>query len=161
MFNRSMMLLLVCYLVISSVPSMANAKPSAPIDIDNINPEIIQVGEEVRSVIRFMAKDDLQHIEVSLSPYSGIELLSHERHVKFFDLKRNDYRAIEVRIKLTNETGYLSVFATTTNMAGNTRTRSVAIRYGSSSDTLNRKSSRKNENDALRKKLILLPGSPR
>ncbi len=161
MFNRSMMLLLVCYLVISSVPSMANAKPSAPVDIDNITPEIIQVGEEVRSVIRFTPKTDLRYLKISLSPYSGIELLSSDRYVELTGLQRDNPREIEIRIRLTNETGYLSVFATTTDMAGNTRTRSVAIRYNSSDYTPNRKSSRENENDALSKKLILLPGSPR
>ncbi len=162
MFNRALIVMLACHLVVFSIPSTANAKPSAPIDIEKITPETIRIGEEVRSVIRFTAKTDLQHIDVSFSPYSGIELLSHKRHIEFFDLKRNDHREIELRIKLTRETGYLSVFARTTSMAGNTQTRSIAIRYGTPSDTLKRKPSRKNgTNNASGERLILLPGSPR
>ncbi len=161
MFNRALVVMLACYLVVFSIPSTVEAKPSAAIDIEKITPKTIRIGEEARSVIRFTAKTDLQHIEVSLSPYSGIELLSHEGYIRFSGLKRNNYREVEVRIKLTKETGYLSVFATTTDMAGNTQTRSIALRYGTLSDTSNRKSSRKNENNASRKKLILMPGSPR
>ncbi len=161
MFNRDSILILVCYFLMCSLPSVVNAKPSAPIDIDNVNPKISRPGEEVRSVIRFTPRTDLQHVTVSLSPYSGIDLLSSERHIEFTNLKRNDPREIEIRIRLTNKTGYLSVFATTTNMAGTTQTRSIAIRYESAVDAVNKKGSRRIKKNSPEEKLILLPGSPR
>ncbi len=153
--------MLASYLLVFSIPFIADAKPSAPIDIKNITPNTIRIGEEVRSIIRFTAKTNLRHIKVSFSPYSGIELLSHKRYVEFFDLKRNDHREIAIRIKLTKEIGYLSVLARTTSIAGKTQTRSIAIRYGSPSVILKRKPSKKNGDNVSGERLILLPGSPR
>lgn len=161
MFNPAIIFMLVCYLMILSFPSMANAKPSAPIDVDNITPKIIRIGEEVHSVLRFTAKTDLRHVKISLSPYSGVVLLSSKRHAEFTDLKRNHPRKIKIRIRLTEETGYLSVFATTTDMAGNTRTRSVAIHYTSMVEARNNRPSRQTSKNTAEERLILLPGSPR
>ncbi len=161
MFNRDSILVLACYCLMCGLPSMVNAKPSAPLDIENINPKIIRPGEEVRSVIRFTARADLQHVTVSLSPYSGIELLSPEQHIEFTDLKRNDTRKIKIRIRLTNKTGYLSVFATTTNMEGGTQTRSIAIRYESAVEAVQKKRSQGIRKKSPGEKLILLPGSSR
>ncbi|MFQ5456567.1 MAG: hypothetical protein ACE5EA_10280 [Nitrospirota bacterium] len=106
------------------------AKPTAPVSIEYSVPKNIQRGEEVSTVIRFVAQVDMESMEVSVTPYEGLEIVSSEDKTVFLKLKKGEAREFTVRIRLTDpEVGYLSVFATTTTSFGR-RTKSIAIRYG-------------------------------
>lgn len=162
MINRTLILLLTGFLVACSSPPAVQAKPSAPVEINYSVPKTVQVGDEVTTVIRFTAKTDLQRLAVSASPYSGIELLSGGDSTEFTNLKSGDTREITVSIRLVEELGYLSVVASTTDSPGSTRSKSIAVRYGSANAaTLQKMQPRGLVEDAKGEKLILMPGEAR
>jgi len=162
MTNKALILSLTVFLVACSSPPAVQAKPSAPVEINYSIPKTVQAGDEVTTVIQFTAKTDLQWLTVSASPYSGIELLSGGDRIEFANLKTGDTREITVNIRLAEEVGYLSVFATTTDSRGKTRSKSIAIRYGAVGETTIQKMRPRGLIDNSKdEKLILMPGSPR
>jgi len=160
--NRILILILSSLVAACSNSPAVHAKPSAPVEIEYSVPKNVEAGSEVTTVIRFVAKSNLQNLSVSASSYSGLELISGGSLAEFTDLQGGDIREIEVKISLLDEVGYLSVFATTTNALGNVRTKSIAVRYGKASDaTINKMQSKGLVKDSKGQKLILMPGEAR
>ena len=145
----------------SNAPAV-HAKPTAPVEIEYSVPKNVATGDEVTTVIRFVAKSNLQNLTVSASPYSGLDLLSGGDMVEFTNLQKGDTREIEVEINLLGEVGYLSVFATTTNALGNVQTKSIAVRYGTAGEATMKKIQPKGLVEGAKgEKLILMPGEAR
>ena len=162
MINRALVLFFASFLITCGSLSAVQAKPSAPVKIDYTVPKTVQAGDDVITIIRFTSKADLQYLTVSTSPYSGLELLSLGESITFINLKAGDIREISVSIRLLEELGYLSVFATTTNLLGSTRSRNIAIGYGSSNAIeLKKKQSKGVESDSQGNRLILMQGEAR
>jgi hypothetical protein len=156
------MLLFTCFLVACGAPQTVHAKPSAPVEIEYSAPKTARAGDEVTTVIRLTATTDLQKLTVTVSPYSGLELVSGGDHVEFTDLQSGGTREIEVNIRLTDELGYLSVFATTTDSRGNTRSKSIALRYGTADEvTIQKMTPRGMVEESTGERLILMPGEAR
>ena len=160
--NRILVLILASFMAACSNSPAVHAKPSAPIDIEYSVPKNVEVGDEVTTVIRFVAKSNLQSLSVSASSYSGLELVSGGDMTEFIELQKGDAREIEVKISLSDEVGYLSVFATTTNALGNVQTKSIAVRYGTAGEaTIKKMQSKSLVEGAKGEKLILMPGEAR
>ena len=160
--NKILVLVLSSFMAACSLSSAVYAKPSAPVEIEFSVPKNVQAGEDVTTVIRFVAKTNLQHLTVSASSYNGLELTSGGAPLEFTNLQSGEVREIEVKIRLLDEVGYLSVFATTTNLLGNVRTKSVAVRYGSVGEaTIQKMKSQRVMDDSTGEKLILMPGDAR
>ncbi len=162
MIRKTKDILWICLVMVCSMPFMAFAKPTAPVAIKYSVPKNVQMGDAVSTIIRFVAQADLERLEVSVSPYEGLILTSNEKKVLFLDIKRGETRELGVKIQLTDpEVGYLSVFATTTT-AISTRTKSIAIRYGTAGPVTSQKlRSKKLVETPEGENLILLPGDPR
>ncbi len=160
--NKILVLILSSFVVACSNPLIANAKPSAPVKIEYSVPKNIEEGTEVTTKIRFAAKINLQRLVVNATSYSGLELVSGGDRVEFTNLQSGDVREIEVNIRLADEVGYLSVFATTTDSRGNTQSKSIAVRYGTVGEaTIQKMRPQGIVKDSLGEKLILMPGEAR
>jgi len=160
--NKILMLILSSFVVACSNPLVAHAKSFAPVGIEYSVPKTVEIGEEVTTVIRFVVRADLQRLVLSVSPYSGLELIASGDNVEFADLQKADAREMAVNIRLTDEVGYLSIFATTTDLRGKTQTRSIAIRYGAAGEaTIQKMRTPGSIDNSKDERLILMPGSPR
>ena len=160
--NKILVLILSSFVVACSNPPVAHAKPSAPVKIEYSVPKNIGSGAEVTTKIRFVAKTNLQRLVVNATPYSGLELVSGGDRIEFTDLQSGDVREIEVNIRLADEVGYLSVFATTTDSRGNTQSKSIAVRYGTVGDaTIQKMRPQSLVEDSKGETLILMPGEAR
>ena len=162
MITRTLILLFTSFLVACGAPQTVHAKPSAPVEIDYSAPKTVRAGDEITTIIRLTATTNLKKLTVTVSPYSGLDLVSGGDRTEFTEIQSGNTREIKVNIRLTEEVGYLSVFATTTDTQGNTRTKSIALRYGTVGDTINQKMrSPGTVEDSTGEQLILMPGEAR
>ncbi len=155
--------LFIYFMFFYLVPTLLEAKMTAPVTIEYTVPKTVQTGDTVSTVIHFIAQTDLEVLKISVAPYRGLKLLSKKEETLFFDLTKGERRDLEVEIRLTDpEVGYLSVFATTETIRS-TSTKSIAIPYGSAGVLTRQKLKPGNsvfkpsEGEAL----ILMPGDPR
>ena len=162
MINKILVLILSSFVVACSNPPVAHAKPSAPVTIEYSVPKNIEVGAQVTTIIRFIAKTNLQRLVVTATPYSGLELISGGDRIELNNLQSGDTHEIEVNIRLADEAGYLSVFATTTDSRGKTQSKSIAVRYGTVGDaTIQKMRPQGLVEDSKGDTLILMPGEAR
>ncbi|NOY84735.1 MAG: hypothetical protein GXO96_07940 [Nitrospirae bacterium] len=155
--------LFIYFIFLCLVPTVLEAKTTAPVTIEYTVPKTVQTGDTVSTVIYFIAQTDLEVLKISLEPYRGLKLLSKKKETFFFDLKKGERRDLEIEIQLTDpEIGYLSVFATTETMRS-TSTKSIAIPYGAAGVLTREKL--KSSNSAFKRSegeaLILMPGDLR
>lgn len=162
MNRRAKGIFLMCLVMVCAMPLAVSAKPTAPVAIEYSVPKNVQTGDEVSTTIRVVAQADLEGLKISVSPYEGLVLLSNKEEASFLTIKRGEAREFEVTIQLTDpEVGYLSVFATTITTT-DTRTKSIAIRYGTAGPEKNQKLRSNNLVKTQKgEDLILLPGDPR
>ena len=162
MMNKIILLIFSGLLAACSNATPVQAKQSAPVDIIYSVPKNISSGSTLSTTIQFSAKTDLQKLTVSARPYSGIELMSGGDAIDFDKLQNNDTRSIKVNVQLTDDIGYLSVFATTINTRGRTQSKSITIRYGTSNQsTLQKMQSPHLIETPKGEQLILMPGAAR
>ena len=143
-----------------SQPQSANAKPSAPILIEYSVPKTIEPNIPVITVIKFISERDLKSLKVQALAYSGIKLESAKEPVKFISVLTGDYREVQVTVRLLDEVGYLSVFATTTDLQGRTKSKSILIKYGTATKTtIEKMKSPDLKEDSEGRKVILMPAT--
>jgi len=162
MLNRILLLILINFLVACSNAQSAYAKTSAPVAIEYIVPKTVEVGEQVVTKIKFVSKTNIQRMEVYADSYNGLELISGGDRTGYTELQNGDSREIEVNIRLLDEVGYLSVFATTTDSSGKVQSKSIMIRYGIAGEITKQKLKSKNVmENSNGEKLILMQGDER
>ena len=140
----------------------AYAKPTAPVTISYSGLNALNDDDVFTTVIKFTAEDDLLQLVVSASPYRNVNLLSESGEFKFVNLKRGESREITVRVQLLAGRGYLGVLASTIDLSGLERNKSIAVGYG----TLKHLRQFKKSDDMSVKeldgeRLILIPGEER
>lgn len=150
------------FLIIAGfVPFAAQAKPTAPVSIEYSVPKNVHTGDTVSTTMSFVAEANLEQLEVSVSPYEGLEVVSNNVKSIFQSVKKGEKREIAVTVRLTAEIGYLSVFATTITSRG-VSAKTVAIRYGIPGEATKQKlKSEKLQKTEEGKKMILFPGEKR
>ncbi len=163
MRRTSNIILFIYFIFFYFVPTLVEAKMTAPVHIEYDFPKTVHTGDTVSTVIRFIAQADLEVLKVSITPYKGLNLLSKTEETLFLDVARGELRELEVEIQLTDpEVGYLSVFATTETIRS-TSTKNIAIPYGRAG-VLTREKLKSNNHSvqsAGGEELILMPGDPR
>lgn len=148
-------------LIGASLSFATGAKPTAPVSIEYSVPKNVQTGDTVSTTIRFVAQANLEQLELSVAPYEGLEVISKNEKAVFQNVNKGEKREIEVTVRLRDEIGYLSVFATTTTSRG-TSTKTIAIRYGTPGTATKQKlKSEKLQKTPEGEKLILFPGEKR
>ncbi len=126
---------LILVIIVSLLMGCANsttvsAKPSAPVAISSTQPNTISAGDEFSATLTFTAQSDIKQLDIKLSPYQGIEVVSTNTETSFYDLKRSETRTLEVTLRLLQLGGYLSVFATTTSNDDSKKTKAATITFG-------------------------------
>ena len=129
--KKLILVLLVGLLAVCNFSIMAaHAKPTAPVAISYSDLDALNNDDTFTTVIKFTAEENLLQLVVSTSPYRNVELLSKSEEFKFVNLKQGESREITVRVQLQAERGYLGVFASTTDLSGLERNKSIAVGYG-------------------------------
>lgn len=107
------------------------AKPStAPVTVEFTVPADVKTGDEVTTVLRFRALEDLQQLDVVIAPFKGLELLSTVTQVTFRDVRKGTAPEVEVRIRLTDpKSGSLAVTFVTRSASGE-GSGAITIEYG-------------------------------
>ncbi len=146
----------------ATVVPVAQAKPTAPIEIDYNQPETVDAGDEITTILDVTATARLTGLKVKVVPYRGLELVSGEQEIRFEAMAKGDKQAIPVTIRmLDNEVGYLSVFATTTTSRGE-RTRAAMLKFGQAGEvTLQRMKSGSVKDAVTGENLNIMKGDPR
>jgi hypothetical protein len=110
---------------------LAVAKPSsAPVTVEFTVPPDVKTGDEVTTVLRFRALQDLQQLEVSVAPFMGLELLSDTRDATFRDVRKGTAPEVVVRIRLTDpKSGSLAVTFKTRSASGQAAG-AITVEYG-------------------------------
>ena len=134
----------------ATVVPVAQAKPTAPVEIDYDQPKTVKAGDEITTTLDVTATARLVRLKVKVVPYRGLELVSSEQ------------QSIPVTIRmLNNEVGYLSVFATTTTSRGD-RTRAAMLKFGQAGDvTLQRMKSDSVKDAVTGENLNIMKGEAR
>lgn len=155
-----------CFLIACATPPSVSAKPSAPVAIKSDAPKNITTNNQFTTTLTFTAQANLTKLELSLSPYKNIELVSQNNTAEFYDINADETRTLEITLRLLAPVGYLSVFATTTDTHGNKRTEAKALKFGEHPATPSRSlSNQKSNGDGVggvnEERLILMPAEPR
>ncbi len=142
-------------------PQTIQAKPSAPLAIEYDVPKNIQQGEQIETIIRFIAQTDLKQINVKVAAHKGIALLSEVTEVTFTDVKKDETKQLIVSVRLEDtEVGYLKVSAQIINFLGLRSVKVSSIQYGAIGPATRAKmKSHKIEKDSRGRKLIIMPGT--
>jgi len=163
-------MLRVCILFVSfctlcacaTVVPIAQAKPTAPVEINYSQPEIVKAGDEITTTFDVTATARLVALTVKVVPYRGLELVSGEQEIIFDAMAKGDTQSIPVTIRiLDDEVAYLSVFATTKTRRGE-RTRAAMLKFGQAGKvTLQRMKSRSEKDAVTGENLNIMKGDPR
>ncbi|MBV1873817.1 MAG: hypothetical protein KUG80_03495 [Gammaproteobacteria bacterium] len=161
--KKVMFVLLAGLLAVCNFSIMAaHAKPAAPVTISYSSSDLLNGDKQLSTVIRFTAEEDLLQLVVSTSPYRNIDLLSDGEELKFVNLKRGESRELTVRVQLQANRGYLAVFASTTDLSGLERNKSIAIGYGENTRLRQLKTSADDSVKVIgEERFILMPGDER
>jgi hypothetical protein len=118
-------------LVVTLAAGAAGAKPSnTPIDVEFTVPEGIKTGDEVTTVLRFRALKDVDQLDVSISTFKGVELLSDRKAASFTNVRKGTAPELEVRIRLTDpKSGWVGVVFET-RIGQRTAGDAVTVEYG-------------------------------
>lgn len=163
MKNQLLILVLVSLVAACSNPPVADAKSpdpiareknAAPVDFEFNLPTGIKKGDEITTTIRFVARTELNELVMSASPYTGLSVISGGEKKIMTGLNNGDTGEIEVTVRVNDEVGYLAVFASTTDALNRTKHKNMAVRFGTPSTTIQKKT---NTTDEQTEKLILMP----
>ncbi len=140
MLRKSLTALTAFAIIAGTLPFTAFAgKVSAPVDIESSVPKNIAGGDVVSALVRVIARAELETLEVSFTPSSGLELLSGGGPHSFAAVKKGETLEFTLEVLLTDpEVGYLNVFTTTVARA-KTMGKTVAIRFGVAGPVTQRK----------------------
>ncbi len=122
----------LCVLMLAAPLAQTRNKPSsASVDIDYDDPPAtMKTGDEVTTTIVFTALGDTERLEVNLDADDGLQILSTPTEAVFLDLKEDETRQLQVKVKLTDPKG--SSLNVTIATVANTRKGigSTVIDYG-------------------------------
>ena len=109
----------------------ASAKPpTAPVRLEFQLPDNVKRGDEVTTVLTFRALADIDRLDVSVAPFKGLDLLSEPKETTFTAVRNGEGRQLTVRIRVTEEFGYLSV-SYQTRQGDTSGSDSTIVVYGS------------------------------
>ena len=80
----------------------AAAQRSAPIRVEFTVPPDLKAGDEVTTLLRFRAQEDVDRLRVEVLPFLGLQVLSEPRELTFSDVKKGTAPELEVRVRLTD-----------------------------------------------------------
>ncbi len=112
-----------------------NAQQSKPsgvlVRVTFTMPPDTKTGDEVTTILRFVATQDVEQLDASVREGSGLVILSQPYDVVFSDLRKGMVREFEVRIRVTGENrGRLVVSYATRSTTYGTARESKVIEYG-------------------------------
>lgn len=94
-------------------------------------PPVVKTGDEVTTVLRFVATQDIEQLDVAVREGSGLAILSEPYDAVFSKLPKGTVRELQVRIRITGERqGRLVVRFTTVSGTYGTATESTVVEYG-------------------------------
>ncbi|MEO8678605.1 MAG: hypothetical protein ABI665_06145 [Vicinamibacterales bacterium] len=107
-------------LVAAAMGAGIEAKPNnSPVRVEFSVPPDVKPGDEVSTILRFRALENVEQLDVAVSPFVGLELLSEPRTATFRNVTKGAAPELEVRIRLTAEKwGSLAVVLETRTAAG-------------------------------------------
>ena len=112
------------------------AKPSrVPVTVEFAPPPAdMKTGDTVSTTLGFRASADLQRLEVSVSPFQGVQVLSQPTDAVFLNVSKGQAPQLTVQVRLTGpKYGSLAVTYKTIAAAGNA-SGAMTIVYGDASD---------------------------
>lgn len=116
--------------LLGSIAIVAAKPSSAPVTVEFTVPPGVKTGDEVTTVLRFRALQDLQQLDVTVAPFMGLELLSEVRRATFVNVSQGTAPELEVRIRLTDpKSGSLAVMLRTRSASG-AGSEAITIRFG-------------------------------
>ena len=151
--NKFFIILLTFFIAACGQTLVAQAKPSAAIDIQHTAPKNISSGDNAVATITLVAKTDIQHLTVDLSAYKGLTLVSGDEHIQVSGLNNGESHQLDVTIHLIDNIGYLAVKATLTDINGQQQHKNIALRFGERTSS----SEKTNLSEIKDKKFILMP----
>jgi hypothetical protein len=97
----------LCVLTAAVPFAQTRSKPtSASVSIDYDDPPAtMKTGDEVTTTIVFTALGDTERLEVNLDADDGLQILSTPTETVFLDLKEDETRQLQVKVKLTDPKG--------------------------------------------------------
>jgi hypothetical protein len=97
----------LCVLMVAVSFAQTRFKPtSASVSIDYDDPPAtMKTGDEVTTTIVFTALSDTERLEVNLDADDGLQILSTPTEAVFLDLKEDETRQLQVKVKLTDPKG--------------------------------------------------------
>ena len=114
---------------LTSAP-LAGKPGAAPVEVEFVVPQGVKTGDEVETVLGFRALANLQRLEVTVSAYKGLELLSEPVQAVFTDVRKGSAPEMRVRIRLTDPAWGALAVNLTTRAGGRVASGAVAIIYG-------------------------------
>jgi len=96
-----------CVLMLAAPLAQTLHKPqSASVTIDYDDPPAnMKTGDEVTTTIVFLALADTERLEVEVDADDGLEILSTPTETVFTDMKKDETRQLQVKVKLTDPKG--------------------------------------------------------
>lgn len=122
----------LCVLMPAAPLAQTLHKPqSASVDIDYDDPPAnMKTGDEVTTTIVFLALADTERLEVEVDADDGLQILSTPTETVFTDVKQDETRQLQVKVKLTDPKGS-SLNVSIVTVAGTRRGfGSMVIDYG-------------------------------
>jgi hypothetical protein len=118
-------------LLLMPLTGSAQKKPDyAPVSVEfNEPPPDMKSGDQVETTLAFRALDDLQRLEVSVAPFSGVEIVSEKKEAVFTDVKEGDAPQLKVTVRLLQPSGSLAVTYTIVTADGKSAG-ATTIEYG-------------------------------
>jgi hypothetical protein len=97
----------LCLLMLAVPLAQTRLKPqSASVTIDYDDPPAnMKTGDEVTTTIVFLALADTERLEVEVDADDGLQILSTPTEAVFTDIKKDETRQLQVKVKLTDPKG--------------------------------------------------------
>jgi hypothetical protein len=99
---------MLCLSIAGAAPAdQRTRKPGfSPVVVDyNDPPEDMKTGDETTTTITFLATEDVDRLQVSLTPDDGLEIVTPPTVTVFTNIKEGETREIQVKVKLTDAKG--------------------------------------------------------
>lgn len=131
MISMTSMVLTAALLGVVAVNAQQGKASRVLVHLTFAGPPDVKTGDEVTTLLRFMATQDVEQLDASVREGSGLAILSQPYDVVFSDLRKGMVREFEVRIRVTGENrGRLVVSYSTRSATYGTARESKVIEYG-------------------------------
>ena len=119
------------FVLLCAVSAAAFQKRSqVPIRVEYVSESPAQAGDEVTTVLTFRALADIDRLDVSVSPFKGVEVISQPTERAFTGVKKDDGLEFTVTVRVT-DAKLASLGVVYSTQQGNTkRTGATTVEYG-------------------------------